>query len=153
MIKSAFSSGPLRLDPHPAADVLFPRGSIVVCRACDKPIYKLQQSIYNGEPAGKSAWKYAPVQVKDILELIERNDLEAGQRAMLKTLSLTEWHEHCDRIPEKKAGDFMDCPACGQDFARGLIPDTVDGQHMFPDKGYVIELAIIPPQGQSRRLH
>jgi hypothetical protein len=141
----------LRFTPTPATDVLYPRGSIVVCRDCGKPLYRLQQSIFYGEPVARSAWKYAPVTMKDLDELMDRSDLEPGQRAAIKAMSPEARHLHCNRIPTVKAGDFMDCPLCRKQFATGFIPESRDGASMFNDKGYRVTLAIIPPQGQGRR--
>jgi hypothetical protein len=140
------------VNPTPAADVIYPRGSIVVCRECGKPLYRLQQSIFQGEPVGRSAWKYAPVTLRDLQELVDRSDLEPGQRAAIKAMSVEDQRLHCDRIPTHKAGDFMDCPSCRKPFAHGFIPRSRDGASMFADKGYVVSLAIIPPPGQARRV-
>lgn len=141
----------LHLTPTPAADVAYPQGSIVLCRQCNRPIYRLQRSIYIGEPVGKSAWKYAPVSVRDIEGLMARGDLEPGQRAFLRAVPLADWQTHCSAIPTLKAGDFMDCPSCRQQFSYGVAPDSDDGASMFADRGYRVVLAIIPPPGQGRR--
>lgn len=141
----------LRFNPTPAADVVYPKGSIVVCYHCGKPLYRLQQSIYEGEPAARSAWKYAPVSVADLMTLLDRSDLEPGQRAAIKAMTPEDWQAHCQQIPEIKPGDFADCPACKGQFVYARTYGQDDGAKGFGDKGYVIQLAIIPPQGQSRR--
>lgn len=144
------SARALHLTPKPAVDVIYPKGSIVVCLDCGKPIYRLQQSIYYGEPVGKSAWKFVPVEMADLQALIDRNDLEPGQRAAVKAMSLADRVAHCQKIPTLKAGDFMDCPACKKQFSYGIAPDTADGAKQFADKGYQVELTVIPPAGQAR---
>lgn len=143
-------SGLLRLTPTVAAEVLYPKGSIVVCHSCGLPIYKLQASLYLGEPAGKSAWKYAPVEVPDLVALTLRTDLEPGVRAAIKALGMPEMIAHCQRIPRLKAGDYTDCPACQKQFVYAETRGNGDGAASFADKGYAIQLATIPPHGQSR---
>jgi len=143
----------LRLTPEPASEVLYPKGSIVVCRECGKPLYKLQASIYYGEPVGKSAWKYAPVSVADIIDLSVRMDLDAGVRAAMNVTSLAEWGAHCERIPTVKAGDFMDCPACRKSFSHAATRPNEDGMSSFNDRGYQIQLAVIPPFGKARPVY
>ncbi len=142
----------LRLDPKPASDVLYERGSIVVCYHCGKPLYKLQASIYVGEPMGKTAWKYAPIAVKDVIALLERNDLEAGQIAALKVPSLQDWQTHCEGIKELKAGDYADCPACKASFMFSQTRTGQDGAASFGDRGYLVFVATIPPVGKARRI-
>lgn len=144
-------SGMLRLTPTVAAEVLYPRGSIVVCQACGLPIYKLQANIYIHEPLDKTAWKYAPVSVNDLMALITRTDLEPGVRAAVKALGLPEMVAHCEKIPTIKTGSFADCPACKQQFCYAEIPAGADGFAMFGDKAFRhVQLATIPPQGQAR---
>jgi len=143
----------LRLSPEPASEVLYPKGSIVVCRDCGKPIYKLQASIYFGEPVGKSAWKYAPVTVEDITAIAMRPDLDPGVRAAMNITTLAEWATHCERIPTVKAGDYMDCPACRRSFAHAATRPEADGAPSFHDKGYQIQLAVIPPFGKARPVY
>ena len=140
----------LRFTPNVPVDVAYPQGSIVVCRECSKPIYRLQRSIYMGEPAGRTAWKYAPVTMADLQALIERRDLEPGQRAAIKAMSVEDRALHCQKIPTFKAGDFQDCPACGKQFSTGYIPEGAS-KEQFGDKGFRIHLHTIPPPGQARR--
>jgi len=147
----------LRFNPRVPVDVAYPKDAIIVCLNCGKPLYRLQASIYLGEHAGRqSNWKYAPVSVKDIVALMERTDLEPGQRAALKALSLADWQTHCEQIQplptDESAGDrYSECPACHEPFVFGQIRTGEDSTSRFGDKGYVIRLAMIPPVGQARR--
>lgn len=143
----------LKISPRPATEVLYEKGSIVMCWACGKPIYRLQQSIYAGEPMGKSAWKYAPVEPSDILELMGRADLDAGQVAFFQATSMEDWQAHCDRINTIKPGDFADCPACKKQFLYCQTRPGNDGSKAFEDRGYLLKLATIPPQGHSKLVH
>jgi len=135
---------------HSIADVLYPKDAIIVCRDCGKPLYRLQASIYADESVPRSTWKYAPVSVADLKTLMERSDLEPGQRAAIKAMSLEDQILHCERIPTLQPNAFAECPACGHDFAFGKIHDDADGGARFGDKSFTIKLAFIPPQGQSR---
>ena len=139
----------LRLTSNIPVEVAYPQGSIVVCRECGKPIYRLQRSLYMGEPAGKSAWKYVPVTPADLQALADRSDLEPGQRAVIKAMSMADRVLHCSQIDTFKPGDFMDCPSCKKQFSTGFIPKGSTEQ--FGDKGFRIHLHTIPPPGQSRR--
>ena len=142
----------LHLQPTPAADVIYPAGSIVVCWACGMPLYVLTKSLYYGESVGKSVWKYAPVQMRDMVALMDRSDLEPGQRAALRDKTLEDLALHCDKVQRPKAGDLMDCPACKASFAHGWAQENTEGQSRFADRGYQIGLAIIPPAGQARKV-
>lgn len=146
------STRALRLSPSPASDVMYPKGTIVLCYHCAKPLYRLQASIYVGEPMARSAWKYAPVSLADVIDLMQRSDLEPGQRAAFKAVPLEDWRAHVDKIPEMRPGDFADCAACHKQFVFAQTSSSEDGRFEFADKGYVITLAVIPPQGQARRV-
>jgi len=141
----------LHFVPRMPVDVAYPKDSIIVCLNCGKPLYRLQQSLYVGEPLAKSAWKYAPIEVADIVALMDRSDLEPGQRAALKALSLDDWRLHCDKLTTLKPGDFSDCVSCQESFVFGKITRDDEGSSRFGDKGYVVKLATIPPQGQAKR--
>jgi hypothetical protein len=142
----------LRIDPKPATEVLYERGSLVVCYACGKPLYRLQSSIYAGEPMARTAWKYAPIEPKDILDLMTRNDLDAGQIAALKAQTLDDWRTHCESIPTLKPGSFADCPSCKASFVYTQTRQKDDGPSSFADRGYLILLAVIPPAGRARQV-
>lgn len=138
--------------PVPSADVAYPAGSVVVCYACGIPLYRLQANIYVGEKPSRSAWKYAPIALADLWELIARTDLDAGIRAAIKVLTIEEQHAHCESIPTLKAGDFLDCPTCTKPFVFVRTSSDADGVAEFTDRAYVIQLATIPPVGQARPL-
>jgi hypothetical protein len=134
----------LRLSPVPTLDVAYPSGSVVVCYACGKPLYTLQGNIYVGEKPSRSAWKYAPVRLEQMIALSERTDLDPGIRASLKVMSVDD-----QRL---KAGDFLDCPACKKSFVYVRTSTGSEGAAEFTDRAYVLQLATIPPVGQARRL-
>ena len=115
------------------AEVLYAKGTIVVCRHCGKPLYRLQASIFVGERAGSSAWKYAPVTMADLADLMDRSDVEAGHRAIVGAMSIEDRRFHCDRIPPLRANAMADCPSCLQPFVFGHIADDSDGGARFGD--------------------
>lgn len=131
------------------AEVLYAKDSIVVCQACGVPLYRLTGSIYAGDKVGDSLAKYAPVTVADLQALTQRFDLEPGQRAAVKAMSLDAQRQHCQRIavPEKDTIG-ANCPACQKPFAYEYIADDTGGASMFGDRAGHICLAVIPPFGR-----
>lgn len=142
----------LRFDRSLAGDVLYDVGSLVVCRACGLPLYRLIGNIYAGEPMARSAWKYAPVRMTDLQDLLQRADVEPGLRARVKALSVADQRLHCERIPTLAPGSFADCAACQAPFLYAETRGQGDGPSSFADKGYRIQLATIPPAGRARPL-
>lgn len=140
----------MRLTPAVAAEVLYPKDTIVLCYACGIPLYRLQTSLFLGEPLARTCWKYAPVSVADIVELVSRSDIEPGVRARIKAIPANDLVAHCQRIPTLKPGDFMDCAACKQSFSYAETRPTTDGPSSFADRGYSVQLATIPPAGKAR---
>lgn len=142
----------LRFSPNPQEDELYPKGSIVVCYACGKPLYKLQAAIFVTDKPSRTAWKYAPVSLADLQTIIARTDLDPGLRAAIKFMTPDEQRAHVEKIPTLKAGDALTCSACGGSFVFGRTSETQDGRAEFTDRAFVIQLATIPPVGKARRL-
>ena len=130
--------------------MIYDAGSIVVCRACGKPLYRLVGNLYHGEAMARSAWKYQPVRMADLEALIDRADLDPGVRAGVKAMSLEDRRLHCDRVQPIKPGDFADCAACGAPWLYAETRGQGDGPSSFADKGYRIQLSVIPPVGRAR---
>lgn len=123
---------------------LYPRGSIVVCVSCAHPVYRLERSIFIGERAGRSADAYKPVRLSDLLELRDREDVDAGLRTALNQLTPHQLQQQiCDRVTELRAGSPLACPLCGK--AMVLARSAEESETL--DRGYVIELVVIPPKG------
>lgn len=122
----------------------YPAGSIVVCVSCAAPIYRLERGIGIGERAGRSADAYKPVRLIDLQQLLAREDVEPGIRAVLAGKTALELKAHCERIPDLRAGDPLACPACGRAFVAARSTEASETR----DRGYVIELLTIPPLGQ-----
>lgn len=132
------------------ADVLYPKGATIVCRGCGKPLYVLTASIYADDRAGDSTRKYRPVTPADLQAIVERFDVEPGHRAVVKTIA--DWPAHCAAIQPLRKDSWDDCPSCHEPFAFGSIAADETSDTRFGDKGFVIALACIPPQGSARRV-
>lgn len=144
------SARALQFGKQSIAEVIYPAGAIVVCRSCGKPLYRLARSIFAHENAGAAASreKFVPVTPADLQTIIDRRDLEAGQRALVKAMSLEDRRLHCERIGPITAGKSDSCPACGESFVFARAAATPEGVSRFDSKEYVIALAIIPPFGR-----
>jgi hypothetical protein len=127
----------------------YPAGSIVICVSCAAPIYRLERGIAIGEKTGRTADAYRPVRLKDLVELRDREDANAGVRAVLTAQSPAQLQAHCDRIPELRAGMPFVCPCCTRPFvAVRSSPDPREANETL-QRGYVIELVTIPPSGRQ----
>lgn len=131
---------------------VYPKGSIVICVSCAAPIYRLERGIYVGEKAGRSAEAYRPVRVQDLLELRGREDLDAGLKTIIASMSTAQMKRHCDRIRTLVAGDPLVCPSCTRSFVavRSSANPAEAGETL--DRAYVIELLTVPPVGQKGAL-
>lgn len=137
-----------------AGEVVYPKGSIVVCVACGAPLYKLIASIWLSEGAGKSRWKFVPVTVEDLAAIVARVDLDAGLRANVKFKFATTdaQRQHCASIvplADVPQGSFApNCPSCQKPYAYSRSVETAE----INDRAGVIELNTIPPVGHARPL-
>jgi hypothetical protein len=135
------------------AEIIHPKGSIVVCRTCGVPLYRLVANIWDGESCGDTRWKYAPVEMQDLQVLMERPDLEPGVRAAIKFWTPAQQYAHCTVIPALENGkEFPECPSCHREMVLGEIPQDRDGKARFIDRAYTkVCLKTIPPFGVGRR--
>lgn len=118
-------------------------GSIVLCNACSLPIAKLDRAICLGDRAGRMASAFKPMSVADLTALGERDDIDAGIRAKIRSWTPEELKQHADKLHEFRTGDPMVCPACEDCFVQVLSVD----RHEVLDKAYTIELLTIAPHG------
>lgn len=121
----------------------YPKGSIVLCNACSKPIAKLDGGIALGDKAGRMAQQFKPLSLSDLQTLAAREDIDAGIRALVRGWTVAESKAHVAALCEFRAGDPMLCPCCHDCFVQvlGVEKDEV------LDKAYTIELLTIPPSG------
>lgn len=124
----------------------YPKGSIVLCNACAKPIFKLDRSLHLGDKAGGSASAFKPLDAVDLAELAERQDIDEGVRVMLKNQSPEDRQNHVNALREMRAGEPMMCPLC-----KGTFPQVLSTEkHEVLDKAYTLELLVIPPMGWGK---
>ena len=123
----------------------YPKGSVVLCNACAEPIFKLDRAIALGDGAGRLASAMKPLDVKDLVALGDRDDIDAGVKASVQAKTREDLVAHAQKLHEVKAGDPMLCPLCSCCFVQVLAV----GKHEVLDRAYVIELLTIPPQGDG----
>lgn len=126
-------------------DFRYPKGSIVLCTACAKPIAILEQGIALGDKAGRMASAFAPLRLVDLQILGGREDVDAGVRAWIRSQTVIQQKAHVDKLRRFKAGDPALCPICGHGFMQVLSVEKTETL----DRAYVLELVTIPPQGQK----
>lgn len=124
----------------------YPKGSIVICNNCAKPIFKLDVGISLGEGSGRLARAFKPLSVADLAALAMREDIDAGVGASLRTMTTEQLKAHADLLHEVKPGDPMLCPACHACFVQVLSVE----RHEVLDKAYTIELLTVPPEGAGK---
>lgn len=123
----------------------YPKGSIVLCNACSLPIFKLETGISLGDKAGKVTGAFKPLLLSDLEALGDREDIDAGVKAAVKSMTRMQKLEHIGKMREVRNGDPMLCPACGDCFVQVVSVD----KHEVLDKAYTVELLTIPPAGQK----
>lgn len=121
----------------------YPKGSIVLCNECAKPIFKMDYAICLGDKAGKTAEAFKPVSLADLAELAGRVDVDAGVRAMVNGWDIDARKAHVASLKEMRAGDPMMCPCCQKCFVQVIATE----KHEVLDRAYTIELLTIPPFG------
>lgn len=126
-------------------DFRYPKGSVVLCTACAAPIAILEQGIALGDKAGRMAQAFAPLRAQDLETLGAREDIDAGVRAWVRSLTAEQKKAHLEKLHRFKTGDPAICPACHQGFLQVL---SVEKSETL-DKAYVLELVTIPPQGHK----
>lgn len=124
----------------------YPKGSTVLCNACGLPLYKLEHGIALGDKGGQSAAAFKPLSAADLQALEDRDDVDAGIRARLKTLTPTEREAILQKTEAPKTGSPMTCSVCAGCFVQVLSLEKIE----MLDRAYVIELMTIPPQGHRQ---
>lgn len=121
----------------------YKKGSVVLCNACSKPIFKLDITISFGDKCGAMARAFKPLSVADMTALGEREDIDAGVRAFIRGLSSDAMKEHVSKLREVRTGEPMLCPACDDCF----VQITSIEKNEALDRSYTVELVTIPPDG------
>jgi hypothetical protein len=125
----------------------YPKGSVVLCNACAKPVFKLDASVSLGDKAGQAARAFKPLAVADMLALAEREDIDRGVIALVRSMTLEQMQAHVATLREMKTGDPMMCPSCGDCFVQVL---SVERNEAI-DRSYTVELLTVPPFGAGRQ--
>lgn len=123
----------------------YPKGSIVLCNNCALPIFKLDHGISLGDKAGKMASAFKPIRLADLDTLVGRTDVDAGLRAMLRSMTPEQRAEHLSQLREVRTGDPMVCPVCHGTFVQVLSVDKTEAA----DRAYTIEMLTVPPEGPA----
>lgn len=121
----------------------FSKGSVVLCNACMSPIFTLDGGIAVGDKAGRMASRFKPMTLAQLDALAEREDIDAGLKAMIRGWNPDRRKEHIGKLREMHAGDPMLCPVCEQCFVQVL---SVEKDEVM-DKSYTVELVTVPPTG------
>jgi len=128
-----------------SADFRYPKGSIVLCTACAAPIAILEQGIGLGDKAGRMAQAFAPLRSQDLDTLAAREDIDAGVRAWVRSLTPDQRKTHLEKLHPFKSGDPAICPCCH----RGFMQVVSVEKHETMERAYVLQLVTIPPEGQK----
>lgn len=123
-----------------AADVQYAKGSIVLCGACLKPLYRLDRSIFSGDKVSRTASAYRPVTLMDLADLEQRSDVPS-HAALVRSWTPEARKAHVDTIPDLKTGDPALCPVCDRSWVRVRAVEANE----VVDRAYVWELVTIPP--------
>lgn len=121
----------------------YPKGSIVLCQACARPVFKLDATVTLGAKCGQMARAFKPVSVLDLVALADREDIDVGVLAFVRALTPEMMQAHVDTLREMRTGDPMLCPSCNDCFVQ--VTSTERNEAL--DRSYVVELLTIPPSG------
>ncbi len=119
----------------------YPKGSIIVCGSCWKPIYALERGLAPGEKCGRGASAFRPLTQADMADLVTRPDLDVSWRGLLSAYMLTEDAAAVFGAKRPNAGDAAVCPVCDGQFLKARA-DTVAEVH---DRANVMEMLWIAP--------
>lgn len=120
-----------------------PKGSIVLCASCWKPLYKLEHGISFGDRLRSDT--YRPLTAADYADLAERathdHALNAGIAALWRSWSVQQHQVMAAAITAPRAGDQPVCPLCGKSW---MFVTAVEANEII-DHAYVCDLMTIPP--------
>jgi hypothetical protein len=119
----------------------YPKGSIVICPDCWKPIYVLERGVAPGDRAGRAASAFRPMTIPDLTGMLTRPDIDAGWRKLFAEFLGTKAVSTLLYADRPKAGDKAICPLCAGTWLRFravTLPEALD-------QAYVLEMATIAP--------
>lgn len=122
----------------------YPKGAIVLCNTCARPMAKLDHGIGVGDKGGRMVNAFTPLTVADLRDLAVREDIDAGVRVWARRLTPEDQRRHVAQLVTFRTGDPMLCPLCKGCFVQVLAVE----RDAVLDRAYVIELVTLPPSGQ-----
>lgn len=127
-----------------AADQTFegyPKGSIVVCGDCWKPVYALERGIGPGDRGGRAASAFRPLTPTDCADLLTRRDLDTTWQRLFAAWCNGPDFARLLGAPRPVSGSAAICPLCGGLYVK--FRAVTLGEAL--DQAYVLEMATIPP--------
>lgn len=126
-----------------AQDVEHPKGAVILCCACLRPLYVVQRTIYSGESVGRSIelGKWRPVTLADLTALEDRLD-QPMVAALIRHWTPEQRVQHVTHIAEPFKGMQALCPCCGLSIPRVRATEAAE----VIDQTYVWELVTITPK-------
>lgn len=119
----------------------YPKGSIVICGDCWKPVYVLERGISLGDRGGRAASAFRPLTWADCQTLFTRPDLDPAWRGLFAAFCASPAAQAMLHAPRPRAGQDATCPLCGGSYLKGRTVELADTL----DRAYVLEMATIPP--------
>ncbi len=124
----------------------FPKGTICLCPDCWRPVFALERGLSLGDRGGRSASAFRPITRADLQGLVTRPDLNPTWQSLLRAWMVTPDLERVLRADRPRPGDPAICPNCGGQWIK--VEERERGS--MGDRGYVLQLVDIPPNGRSR---
>lgn len=120
-----------------------PKGSIVLCASCWKPLYKLEHGISFGDRL--RADTYRPLTEGDYVALADRaakdHALNAGIAGVWRSWTDEQRRAMAHRVTTPRAGEQPVCPFC----AKAWMFHWAQEEAEVNDRAYVCDLLTIPP--------
>ena len=124
----------------------YPAGSIVLCAACYKPLYRLTKAIPVGAKVTHTLDAYRPLTADDLKALAERagrdGALNAGLAGLWRSWTPEQRVRMAQAIPDLKTGSQAWCPFCENSW---VFARAVEGAEVH-DRAYTRELITLAPE-------
>ncbi len=127
----------------------FPRGTVIVCPECYRPIYALERGIGPHDRAGRAASAFRPITQRDITEVCRvRPDVPVGWQVEVQKWRGTEQAKRVLQAARPVAGGDASCPNCGEMWVRIVERE----KNSAGEKAYELQLLDIAPSPASMGL-
>jgi hypothetical protein len=125
----------------------YPKGSVVLCASCGKPLYVLDRGIGFGEKAGRAIDAFRPIRSSDLDWLLKWPRLNPGVTAAIRAMDQHGGRsDYLSKLTEPRMGDPALCPFCQGAFVFGRTAESSDTNN----RAYVWELVTVTPNGRRR---